>query len=142
MKKIILTVLAGIAVITAADAQKVKSPLLPVEVKSAWISRYPTIESADWEKAKTNYAARWVSKSGKNRSVLFTPEGKFIEQVNAIPVCALPPAVIVYVKEHYKGFKIDEAGIITDAKDALMFEAVVNSQNLVFDDKGNFVKRN
>ncbi|MDB5063242.1 MAG: hypothetical protein JWP67_3085, partial [Mucilaginibacter sp.] len=58
----------------------------------------------------------------------------------AIPVSSLPSGVAGYVKQHYKGAKIVEAGKVTDAKGTIMYEAEVKGKDLVFDEKGNFLK--
>ncbi|MDB5091693.1 MAG: hypothetical protein JWR09_5687 [Mucilaginibacter sp.] len=139
MKKIILSMLMGVAAITAVNAQRVKSPFVPVTVKSALTAKYPAAADVSWEKEKGNYEANWGGKSGEDMSVQFTPDGTFIEQVVAIKVSDLPAGVFTYVKQHYKGVKITEAGKVTDAKGTLRYEAEVKGKDLVFDEKGNFL---
>ncbi|SHN25101.1 PepSY-like domain-containing protein [Mucilaginibacter sp. OK098] len=141
MKKIILSMLMGVAAITAVSAQRVKSPFVPATVKSALTAKYPAAADVSWEKEKGNYEANWGGKSGEDMSVQFTPDGAFVEQVVAIKVSNLPAGVITYVKQHYKGVKITEAGKLTDAKGTLMYEAGVKGKDLVFDEKGNFLKQ-
>ena len=48
--------------------------------------------------------------------------------------------VTAYVKEHYKGAKITEAGKVTDAKGKLSYEAEVHGKDIIFDENGNFVR--
>ena len=91
-------------------------------------------------KRKGNYEANWGGKSGEDNSVQFTPTGEFIEIVNAISVSELPKPVLAYVKEHYKGAKITEAGKVTDAKGKISYEAEVKGRDVIFDKDGNFVK--
>ncbi|MDB4919702.1 hypothetical protein [Mucilaginibacter sp.] len=122
MKKIILSMLMVVAAVTALNAQKVKSPIVPEKVRSALTVKYPAAVNITWGKEKGNYEANWGGKSGEDMSVQFTPEGTFIEQVAAIKVSDLPAGVAAYVKQHYKGVKITEAGKITDAKGITMFE--------------------
>ena len=145
--------LAGIMAIlfafsTMAFAQKEKDEekesnkniKVPVAVKAALSKKYPSATKVTWEKENGNYEANWGGKGGEDNSVQFTPKGDFIEIVNAIPVSQLPAAVITYVKTHYKGITITEAGKITDAKGKIMYEAEVNRKDLVFDENGNFMK--
>ena len=113
---------------------------VPPAVKTALSKKYPNASKVTWEKENGNYEANWGGKSGEDNSVQFTPAGDFIEIVNAIPVSQLPEPVIVYVNKHYKGAKISEAGKVTDAKGKLSYEAEVNRKDLIFDEKGNFVK--
>ena len=57
-----------------------------------------------------------------------------------MPVSQLPANVAGYIKQHYKGSKITEAGKVTDAKGVTFYEAEVNKKDIVFDENGKFVK--
>lgn len=122
------------------NAQSKKQLTVPGAVKTALMQKYPAAAKTTWEKEKGNYEANWGGKSGEDMSVQFTPAGVFVEQVQAIKVSALPTAIPAYVQQHYKGVKITEAGKVTDAKGGNYFEAEVKGKDLVFDEKGNFVK--
>ncbi|MEP6952303.1 MAG: PepSY-like domain-containing protein [Ginsengibacter sp.] len=113
---------------------------VPSAVKAALSKKYPDASKVTWEKENGNYEANWGGKSGEDNSVQFTPAGDFIEIVNAISVSELPAPVIKYVKDNYKGSKITEAGKVTDAKGKLSYEAEINREDIIFDEKGNFVK--
>jgi hypothetical protein len=150
MKKT-LSILAILFVVnTASFAQKEKDEkgekegkekiIVPAAVKSALAKKYPEATKVGWEKEKGNYEANWGGRSGEDNSVQFTPAGNFIEIVKAIPVSELPAPVIAYIKTHYKSVKITEAGRVTDAKGKIFYEAEVNRKDLIFDEKGNFVK--
>jgi hypothetical protein len=147
MKKTISMITILFAVSTATFAQKEKGEkegkekiTVPAAVKSALAKKYPEATKVSWEKEKGNYEANWGGRSGEDNSVQFTPAGNFIEIVKAIPVSELPAPVLAYVKEHYKGTKITEAGRVTDAKGKISYEAEVNRKDIIFDEKGNFVK--
>ena len=58
----------------------------------------------------------------------------------AISQSELPKPVISYVKEHYNGAKITEAGKVADAQGKLSYEAEVKGKDVIFDEGGNFVK--
>ncbi len=113
---------------------------VPAVVKSALHKKYPNATKVTWEKENGNYEANWGGKSGEDNSVQYTPSGNFIEIVNAIAINQLPASVGTYVKEHYKGAKITEAGKVTDAKGKLSYEAEVHGKDIIFDENGNFVK--
>ncbi len=89
---------------------------------------------------KGNYEANWGGKSGEDTSVVFTPAGAFVEEVDAMPVSQLPTSVAAYVKAHYQGSKILEAGRVTDAAGKKMFEAEIKGKDLIFDESGKFIK--
>ena len=113
---------------------------VPAAVKNALAKKYPEAAHVTWEKENGNYEANWGGKSGEDNSVQFTPAGNFIEIVKAIPVSELPANVSAYVKSHYNGAKITEAGKVTDAKGKLSYEAEVHGKDVIFDENGNFVK--
>ncbi|MEO6456182.1 MAG: PepSY-like domain-containing protein [Ginsengibacter sp.] len=147
MKKTLNLVAIMIVVSTASFAQSEKSEsegkqklTIPVTVKSALVKKYPDATKVTWEKEKDNYEANWGGKSGEDNSVQFTPSGDFIEIVKAIPVAQLPKPVLAFVKEHYKGRKITEAGMVTDAAGKQTYEAEVNRKDIIFDKNGKFVK--
>ncbi len=140
MKKIILSALLLTGVTGIATAQDLKTSAVPAAVKSALSKKYPQAGKVGWEKEKGNFEANWGGKSGEDMSVQFTPDGKFIEQVAAISPGKLPAGVLTYIKQHYNGTKINEAGKITDAKGATMYEAEVKGKDLIFDEKGSFLK--
>jgi len=129
-----------VAVTSFAIAQNVKSTAVTEAAKSALLKKYPEATKVTWEKEKGNFEANWGGKSGEDMSVVFTPAGVFVEQVAAISPAELPSGVTAYVKHHYKGAKVTEAGKVTDAKGATMYEAEVHGKDLLFDDKGNFLK--
>src|SRR5436305_13129810 len=125
MKKYFLFALCSLFLLGTLQAQKGKSVSVPAAVKTALQTKYPEATKVTWEKEKGNYEANWGGKSGEDNSVQFTPAGEFIEYVIAIPVSQLPEKIISYIKTHYKGVKIKEAGKVTDAKGKLSYESEV-----------------
>ncbi|MEP7230386.1 MAG: PepSY-like domain-containing protein [Ginsengibacter sp.] len=113
---------------------------VPAVVTSALHKKYAEAKNVTWEKEDGNYEANWGGKSGEDNSVQFTPSGTFIEIVNAIAVNQLPANVTNYIKQHYNGAKITEAGKVTDAAGKLSYEAEVHGKDITFDENGNFIK--
>lgn len=141
MKKVLLSsCIVAIMSVTALMAQDLKESNVPANVKAAFAKKYPDAKKISWEKEKGNYEANWGGTSGEDNSAAFTPAGEFIEIVVAIPVTALPASVAPYVKAHYKGTPIKEAGKVTDAKGKLSYEAEIEGKDLIFDENGIFVK--
>jgi hypothetical protein len=139
-EKNFLLAVAILGITITLHAQDVKSSAVPVVVKSALHNKYPKATRVSWEKENGNYEANWGGKGGEDNSVQLTAAGEFIEIVNAIPVSKLPKNAISYIKSHYKGARISEAGKITDAKGKISYEAEVKRKDLVFDEQGNFIK--
>jgi hypothetical protein len=140
MKKLFFAVFA-LALIGNVMAQDIKSTAVPAAVKSAFMSKYPKATKVSWEKEKGNYEANWGGKSGEDNSAMFTPAAAFIEIVNAIPISSLPASIAPYVAKKYKGTKIKEAGKVTDAAGKTMYEAEIKGGDLIFDEKGTFIKK-
>lgn len=131
----LLTGLTGVA-----TAQTIKTGAVPAATKSALSKKYPQAGKVGREKEKGNFEANWGGKSGEGLSVQFTPDGRFTEQVAAISPGKLPAHISIYIRQHYSGTKINGAGKITDAKGAIIYEAEVKGKDLIFDEKGNFLK--
>ncbi|MDN3581853.1 PepSY-like domain-containing protein [Mucilaginibacter flavus] len=125
----------------AVLAQDLKLKDVPAAVKTAFTAKYPAATKVGWEKEKGNYEANWGGKSGEDNSAVFTPAGAFVEIVNAIKISDLPKSVAPYVTTNYKGAKIKEAGKVTDATGKTFYEAEIKGGDLIFDESGNFVKR-
>lgn len=140
MKKAAFILPAIFAFAVNAYAQDIKTKDVPTAVKETLAKKYPQATKVSWEKEKGNYEANWGGKSGEDTSVQFTPAGAFVEEVNAIPVSQLPAEVATYVKSHYNGAKIKEAGKVTDASGKHFFEAEIKGKDLIFDENGKFVK--
>ena len=132
--------LFSVLISTNLMAQDLKEKDVPKTVKDAFVKKYPDAKKVSWEKEKGNYEANWGGKSGEDNSVTFTPAAIFLEIVEAIPVSQLPSNVVPYVVKHYTGAKITEAGKVTDASGKHMFEAEIKGKDLIFDEKGIFIK--
>ena len=142
MTKVFLPGLLGLLFVTNHSfAQKLKNTDVPKAVQSALTQKYPDAANVTWEKEKGNYEANWGGKSKEDNSVVFTPEGKFVEIVKAIPVTDLPGAIALYVKKNYSGAKITEAGKVIGANGKTMYEAEVKGKDLIFDEAGKFIKK-
>ena len=111
--------------VTYAQEKKESEKMqVPESVKSAFLSKYADARNVTWEKEKGNFEANWGGKSREDNSVMFTPQGKFIEIVKTIPVSDLPKSIIAYVERHYNGSKISEAGRVTDVKDKTFMKLI------------------
>src|ERR1700760_1728535 len=129
MKKIFF--IAAATVLTGnVMAQGLKNKDVPDLVKTRFQSKYPEATKVSWEKEKGNYEANWGGKSGEDNSAVFTPAAVFVEIVKTIAVTDLPKTVAPYVKAHYNGAKIKEAGRVTDAAGKTKYEAEIKGGDL------------
>jgi hypothetical protein len=142
MNNLIMCCMLGLALNTqGVVAQTLKKANIPAVVQHALAQKYPGASHIVWEKEKGNYEANWGGKSNEDSSVVFTPGGEFVEMVVAIPISGLPAGVAVYVRKHYPGASITEAGRVTDARGQTSYEAEVKGKDLIFDEAGNFIKK-
>lgn len=140
MKTLICTIAIGVFASSSLMAQKISKIKVPEDAQNALKAKYPNATKVTWEKENGNYEANWGGKSGEDMSVQFTPAGVFVEQVKAISPKQLPQTTINYVKVHYKNSKITEAGKVTDAKGKISYEAEVKGKDMLFDEKGSFIR--
>jgi hypothetical protein len=124
--------------IGVAHAQDVKSANVPQVVRTALTAKYPNATKVTWEKEKGNFEANWGGRSGEDHSVQFSPEGTFVEAVDAMAVKDLPSSVGDYVKLHYHA-TIKEAGKRVDAKGNHTLEVEIKGKDLLFTPEGAFV---
>lgn len=141
MKRTTLLFAAMATCAYSVNGQDLKSKDVPAPVKETSAKKYPKAAKVSWEKEKGNYEANWGGRSGEDTSVLFTPNGAFVEEADAIPVSRLPANIPYFVKAYYKGAKINEAGIVTDAAGKKMFEAEIKGKDLLFNESGKFIKQ-
>lgn len=138
MKKsaVLLAVVAGLSF---ANAQKIQKKEVPAAVKSALQKNYPNVKEIKWEKEKGNYEAGFKQNS-TDYSVLLNASGSILETETGIAVNSLPASVKEYVAKHYPKNKIKESAKITDAKGVVTYEAEVGGKDLIFDSSGKFLK--
>jgi len=139
MKTIITLVTLGLSV-SFANAQTVKEAAVPSAVKDALKKAYPTAKVEKWEKEDANYEAE--IKVGKvESSLLYDAAGKLLETEVEISVSELPKAVTEYINKNMPGKKTKEASKITDVNGKVSYEAEVDEADYMFDDQGNFLKK-
>ena len=138
-KQVITTAVLLLFIIPGIVAQKVGGKNIPDAVKTTMIKEYPSITKLKWEKEKENYEASFVL-SKTPYSVLLDAKGNILEREVGITADVLPPTILAYVKQHYPGKKVTELAKITDAKNEVTYEVEVKGMDLIFDNKGNFLK--
>src|SRR6201996_594174 len=109
MKKYVVTVAAvGICFAYSVKAQDLKSSQVPNAVLQALNKDYPEGQVVKWEKEKTMFEANWGGRSGEDMSVLYQPDGTFVQQVKAMSVAEVPKKIKNYIGDHWKHKKITE----------------------------------
>jgi len=129
MKKLVF-LLAVLAIVFYANAQKILEKEAPYVVKSALQKNYPQLNEQKREKPKAHYEAK-LERRAMEYSVLIDNAGNMFE--TDVPVHAK-----TYIAKNYVGQKIKETAKIVDAKD--VFTSEVERKDLIFDSSGKFIK--
>lgn len=138
MKKVTMLMMLFTGIVVSVHAQKLSAAKVPSSVKGSFSKQFPGAIPT-WEMEDGKYEASFKDK-GKSMSALFSPNGMMTESEVGIKVGELPPAVLSYLKEHYKGVAIKEAAKITKADGSIHYEAEVNKKDVLFDVNGKFIK--
>ena len=129
---------------TIANAQDVKEAEVPENIKKGFATKYPGSKVDQWEKEETNYEAEFHLNKVES-SAVFSADGKFKELEQEIKTAQLPKGALDYCTKNYAGYKLVEASKITDAAGKVTFEAEMEKGkehfDAIFDDKGNFIKK-
>ncbi|MVM33680.1 hypothetical protein GO755_26815 [Spirosoma sp. HMF4905] len=126
-------------IIHSAPAITVFTIDVPAAAKATVARLYPGVKNVKWEKEDGNYEAG-LTHNGKELSLVIDAKGNVLETETTIAESALPASVREYVAKHYAGKKIKEAAEIVDAKGKKTYEAEVGGKDLIFDEKGQFIK--
>lgn len=140
MKKLafLLTVISAVAFV---NAQKVQQKDVPESVQKGFHKQFPMVKEVKWGKEHTNYEAGFKV-NGTETSVLITPSGNILETETEMSTNSLSAPIKAYITKNYPNQKIKEAAKIKDAKGILTYEAEINGKDLIFDNKGKFLKEN
>ena len=140
MKKTILALALIVSVSVFAQTETYsKSGKIPAIVKAAFEKAYPQVKDAKWEKENGNFEAGYTENKSK-KSVLLDAKGKVLETEYEIPLTNLSKAITDYVAKNYPNKKVKGAAKITDFNNKVTYEAEVKGMDILFDDKGNFIK--
>ena len=138
MKKVFLTLIA-LAGLSFANAQKVNQKDVPSVVQTSFQKQFPDAKNVKWEKEHGNFEAGFKS-NGVETSVVINPSGTLIETEKEIKISELPASATAYIAKTYPKQKIKEAAKITNAKGEVTYEAEIKDKDVLFDNKGKFLK--
>jgi len=137
--KAILSLLFIVWLAGCSEAQTINESKVPAEVVSSMHKMHPEVKDYKWFLEDGNYEAEYhIDKM--EAAVTFDTKGNLLETEKEISVKDLPPAIADYVSKNYSGASIKEASEITDAKGVKTYEAEIKGKDIVFDEKGTFLK--
>jgi hypothetical protein len=111
----------------------------PAPVKVTLSKSFAGITEVKWEKEDGNYEAGFMQE-GKNMSVIISPSGSLLETETMIKPGELPLTAASYLAQNYKSEKVKGAARIKMANGAINYEAEVKGMDVIFDEKGKFIK--
>lgn len=123
-----------------AHAQKLKEADVPAPVKEAFKKQFPNSKVEKWEKEGANFEAEFDLAKAE-MSAVYTAEGTLVETEVEIKVSELPQRVSEYMSKNAAGKKIKEASKITSANGTVTYEAEVDEDDFLFDNTGNFLRK-
>jgi hypothetical protein len=138
MKRYLLLSAASFCLLSGAFAQdKVE---VPATVKKVFTDAYPNATKVKWTKDKDNYEVAF-EENKRETIVEYTAKGDLVEIETYVAVTTLPQPAFDYMKDNYRNRYIKkDATKITKANGEVYYQANVKRTDLVFDDKGRFVK--
>ena len=122
-----------------AFCKKIDASKVPAPVKATFSKNFAGVKDAKWEKESDNYEANFNQK-GTKMSATFDSNGALLETENAIEIGALPTAATTYLAANYKGEKVKGAARLKMANGETHYEAEVKGMDVLFDEKGAFIK--
>jgi len=138
MKKAIVLLLFCASCATSAPLEG-EEVNVPTAVKRSFEKTFPHAEHVAWIKEGADYEASFSQKKGAY-SATFNLVGTLQATEKSIPDYALPNRALEYLRTHYAGAAIDEAAEITLADSTTNYEAEVKGMDVIFDDRGGFLK--
>lgn len=143
MKFTFLTILLCFGFIIS-NAQKIKEVNVPENVKESFSKKYPGLKVEQWEKDGVDYEAEFILNKSE-ASAVFEANGNFKESEQIIKLYDFPKSAADYCTKSFKGYKIDVITKITDASEKVIFNVEMKNGmehfDAIFDDKGNFIKK-
>lgn len=124
----------------ASNAQQIKEADVPSEVKQTFEKMHPGTKVSKWEKEENDYEAEF-EKDKVEHSVLFNAKGKMLQTEMEIDPKTLPAGVNDYIAKNMAGKHAKEASKITSLNGVVTYEAEIDGTDYLFDDKGNFLKK-
>lgn len=121
-------------------AQKMQDKNVPANLKSTFNQKYPEATAVKWDKEEKMYEASFKLKNIDN-SVLMDTNGNIVETEVKTDLEKIPKVILTYVKNKYAAKKPNGAATITDSKGKITYEVEMKGIDLIFDDKGNFIKK-
>lgn len=141
MKKVKLGLIVFSTVLVGACCQKTNAPDV---VKTAFAEKFSNAQNVKWDKEnETEWEAEFKMENVEY-SANFSKTGEWMETEYEVEKSALPPAILSLLENEYKEYEIKNIEYSEKPEGAfyeLELEKGEETIDLVFDNTGNFIKR-
>lgn len=136
--------MGGILILSTASCSEIWNKVeVPETVKTQFATLYPDVKNPEWDEEAEGFEAEFEI-GGRERSVLFNPEGKLLEVEEEIDVTSLPPQVMAYVQQHFDKYELDESSLLKEG-DMINYVVELEHQSeeveLIFDQNGKLLEQ-
>jgi len=140
--KTILTSLFIVLIMKAATGQKISEAQVPPVVLNAFQSQFPDIKETEWEVKDEVYKVQ-IEFQSREHDLWIDKNGTIKKHKQDFPKKELPQAIVSYVNQHFKEYKIDDADkIIIEGK--VFYEVDIEKKpedrRLLFSEDGELIE--
>jgi hypothetical protein len=139
MKKLIASAAIALTLATSCS-QKSKESEVPKTILKTFNSNFKNTKVEKWDKEKDGGYEAEFDHNGIETSATFSADGKLRETEQEVEKSALPAGISDYVSKNHPGKDMQETAKITTSEGIVMYEVEIDKKDLMFDDKGNFIK--
>jgi len=144
MKKIILSISAGLLLTGFTFAQDILPTDVPSVISNNFKKSYPKASSLDWEKEgelyKVDFEIGWFN----DYTAWYSAAGERIKFLEEIAKKDLPAAVLSKINTDFKGYRVDDVKKITSGK-VITYDVDLNNLkqdwDVVFDSNGKILSK-
>lgn len=139
MKKLIGLAII-VLVLNTSCSQNTKESEVPKAILETFSSNFKDAKVESWDKEKDGGYEAEFDYNGVETSATFSADGKLMETEQEIEKSALPSEITEYVSKNYSGKEVSEVAKITTPEGAIMYEVEIDKKDVMFDEKGNFIR--
>jgi outer membrane lipoprotein-sorting protein len=136
MKKMFLCT-ASLTITLSACAQKMNEKDVPQTVKNSFNNDFPGKTNVKWETTGSDYEAKYKN-SSEDIMAKYDKNGNAIEREEKVQFAVLPENAKTYCNNNLPGKTVAESYKVTDKNGNVLYDAVVEETEYVFDSDGNY----
>ena len=140
--KTIFTSLFIVLLMEVTTAQKISEPQVPSIVLNAFQSKFPGIKETKWEVKDEVYKVQYEFQA-REHDLWIDKNGTVKKHKQDFPKKELPQAIVSYINQHFKEYKIDDADKI-ETEGKFFYEVDIEKKpedrRLLFSEEGALIE--